>query len=57
MKPTTIAFLTSSVATAGLDAVTNTVNSPELVAAGMVTGAIAIGTGLKGFMDSLKEEN
>jgi hypothetical protein len=57
MKPTTIAFLTSSLATAGIDAITNTVVAPELVAAGMVTGAIAVGTGLEFVLDKLKEDN
>ncbi len=57
MKPTTITFLASSIATAGLDAITNTAVSPELIAEGMVTGAIAVGTGLECVLDKLKEEN
>lgn len=57
MKPTTITFLASSIATAGLDAITNTAVSPELIAEGMVTDAIAVGTGLECVLDKLKEEN
>jgi hypothetical protein len=57
MKPTTITFLTSSLATAGLDVITNTVVSPELIAAGMVAGVIAVGTGLEFVLDKIKEGN
>lgn len=57
MKSTAIAFLTSSIATAGLDVITNTVVAPELIAAGMVTGAIAVGTGLEFILEKIKEEN
>ena len=57
MKPTTIAFITSSLATAGLDAITNTVVALELVAAAFVTGAIAVGTGLEFILEKIKEEN
>lgn len=57
MKPTMITFLASSIATAGLDAITNTVVAPELIAAGMVTGAIAVGTGLEFVLEKIKEEN